>query len=362
MRRRGPRSESRCASASRSPPRLRCAARSSDARSTDAHYLGNLCREQHRYAEAVIAYEGALALVPSHPSILNNLGLALEGADQPDRARQCYRDALLAQPRHRQALGNLAHLLTRQREYPEALRHCEAYLATFPDPDPTVLVDHGICLQHHLHDPARAEASYRRAAALAPDDATSLLNLGALLMERDDCEEAVAVLARAVAIDPQQLNALTLLALPVSTFARGTDSRRCTQIAGRLERGAGEHGPANPFALLSMPVPASAQLRAEGWARFWSPAQPSAPPSVPGGARAGAQAPTRLSVVGLSQPRDRILLSEVWERHDRTRFETAAYSIRPARRHAAAEADRSRIRPLRRRVRRASRANGAAHP
>lgn len=304
-----------------------------DARSVDAHFhLGNLCREQRRYAEAVIAYEGALALVPSHPSILNNLGLALEGADQPDRARQCYRDALLAQPRHRQALGNLAHLLTRQREYQEALRHCEAYLAAFPDPDPTVLVDHGICLQHHLHDPARAEASYRRAAALAPDDATSLLNLGALLIERDDCDKAATVLARAVAIDPQQLSALTLLALSRQHLCAWDGLAALhAQIAERLERDATGHGPANPFALLSMPIPASAQRSAaEGWARLWSPAQPSAPPERSVAARARGRK-LRLGYLSSDFRSHAIafLLNEVWERHDRMRFETAAYSIGP---------------------------------
>ena len=64
-----------------------------------------------------------------------------------------------------------------------------------------MLVDHGICLQYHLHDATGAEASYRRAAALAPDDATCLLNLGSLSIERDDYDQASAVLSRAVAVD-----------------------------------------------------------------------------------------------------------------------------------------------------------------
>jgi Tfp pilus assembly protein PilF len=58
-----------------------------DARSVDANFhLGNLYREQRRYGESGSAYERALALVSGHASIPNNLGLALEGAGESDRA------------------------------------------------------------------------------------------------------------------------------------------------------------------------------------------------------------------------------------------------------------------------------------
>ncbi|TMH55592.1 MAG: tetratricopeptide repeat protein, partial [Betaproteobacteria bacterium] len=39
-------------------------------------HLGNLHREQQRYAEAITAYENALVAAPENPSVRNNLGLA----------------------------------------------------------------------------------------------------------------------------------------------------------------------------------------------------------------------------------------------------------------------------------------------
>ena len=75
------------------------AAAERDPRNADAWFhLGNLHREQQRFAAAVAAYESATALAPSHPGLHNNLGLALEGAGHPERAAAAYRTALAAQP------------------------------------------------------------------------------------------------------------------------------------------------------------------------------------------------------------------------------------------------------------------------
>ena len=302
-----------------------------DARFVDAHFhLGNLQREQRRYAEAVIAYETALKLAPGHSSILNNLGLAQEGAGEPGRAEACYRDVVRAHPQHRQALRNLAHLLCRNGQYEEALQRCEETLRAFPDADPTVLVDHGICLQQHLHDHGRAEASYRRALALAPDDEASLVNLGSLLIECGEYDQAAKVLARAVAVDARPLYVSTLLALAHQHLCEwnGLDVLHA-RVAERIEAAAPEDCLANPFAMLSMPVSASLQQRAaEGWARHWWPVRA---PTTPHGSYAARSNHRKLRLGYLSSDFRghpiAFLLNEVWERHDRAQFETTAYSI-----------------------------------
>ncbi len=145
-----------------------------DPNDPDARFqFGNLYRDQRRYAEAITAYEAALAVAPAHPALLNNLGLALEGAGETDRAAAAYRASLTAQPAHRQSLGNLAHLLCRLGQYAEAATLCEEYLRRFADADATIWVDRGIC-QHHAHDYIAAETSFERAHALAPGDALIL--------------------------------------------------------------------------------------------------------------------------------------------------------------------------------------------
>src|SRR6202166_2669849 len=123
-----------------------------DPRDADARFhLGNLYREQERFGAAIAEYEKALLLAPGHPSLLNNLALALEGTGNVDRAMTIYQALLSSQPLHRQALVNLAHLLCRGRRYAAASDLCERYLRQFPEGDVNVLVDYGIC-QHHARD------------------------------------------------------------------------------------------------------------------------------------------------------------------------------------------------------------------
>ena len=302
-----------------------------DPRFVDAHFhLGNLRREQRRFADAVHAYEQALLLVPGHASLLNNLGLALEGSGEHPRAETCYREALRGQPDHRQAMGNLAHLLCRNREYAEALRYCDQYLSTFADADATVWVDHGICVLHHLHDERRAEASFRRAVLLAPDDAPSRVNLGSALIDRGDFVAAADVLARAVDPGPLWLFASSLLALSRQHLCAwdGLGALHA-QIAERIAQSAPAECLANPLATLSMPIPAPGQRRvAEAWSHFLLPSPP--PARTPPVARRRAPR-LRLGYVSSDFRNHAIsyLLCEVWERHDRTRFETTAYCIGP---------------------------------
>src|SRR5262249_7054625 len=157
-------------------------------------------REQGRYADAIAAYESALAVAPSHPSLLNNLGLALQGDGQGERAAAAYRAALAVEPGHRQALANLAHLLCNLRRYPEAAALCAEFVRRYPEGDATILIDWGIC-QHHAHAYDEAEASFRRALALAPGDALILTNFGSVLVDRGDFERADEALTQALERD-----------------------------------------------------------------------------------------------------------------------------------------------------------------
>lgn len=302
-----------------------------DPRFVDAHFhLGNLRREQRRFAEAANAYEQALLLAPGHASLLNNLGLALEGSGAHARAETCYREALRGQPDHQQAMGNLAHLLCRNREYAEALRYCDLYLSTFADADATVWVDHGICVLHHLHDDRRAEASFRRAVLLAPDDAPSLVNLGSALIDRGEFVAAADVLARAVDRGSMWLYASSLLALSRQHLCAWDDLDVLhARIAEWIAQSAPAECLANPLATLSMPIPPSGQRRvAEAWTRFSLPSPPPAP-IAPAARRRPPK--LRLGYVSSDFRNHAIayLLCEVWERHDRTRFETTAYCIGP---------------------------------
>jgi predicted O-linked N-acetylglucosamine transferase (SPINDLY family) len=308
------------------------AAAERDPRNANAWFhLGNLHREQQRFAAAVAAYESATALAPSHAGLHNNLGLALEGAGDPERAAAAYRAALAAQPGHRQALGNLAHLLCRLHRYTEAARLCEDYLRRHADADATVWTDHGICAQH-VRDLDTARTSLERARRLAPNDALILVNLGSVQVARGDYETAQKVLAQATALEPSLLYASSLLAYCQAQLGNWTGlSARHESIRRALE--AGSDQPLNAFAALALPLSAALQLRvARRWARDLAPPAPLARPGP--GIRRGAT--LRLGYVSsdFRTHATAALLCEVWERHDRGRLTTHAYCVTP-REHSA---------------------------
>ncbi|MGH8714188.1 MAG: tetratricopeptide repeat protein, partial [Casimicrobiaceae bacterium] len=297
-----------------------------DPREADAHFhLGNLLREQRRPDAAIEAYEQALALAPDHPSLLNNYGLALGAAGAADRAQAAYRRVLASHPEHPQALRNLAHSLCAGRQYRDAAAFCAQYLRLYPDTDPAVWVDQGIC-QHASGGDAAAEASFRRALALAPGDAVAATNLGSALIDRGDFAAAEPLLREAAANDPAFLYAASLLAYCRQHLCAwdGLDALHARVVHGIEED---DGALVNAFAALSVPMSAANQLRAaRRWAQSLAPPVPVAAPA-PGPRRS----PLRLGYLSSDFRTHAVafLATEVWERHDRVRFETHAYSTAP---------------------------------
>jgi protein O-GlcNAc transferase len=300
--------------------------------------LGNLFRRVGRIADAIAAYEQALVVAPRHAGIHNNLGLALDAAGDSARAVAQWRDALAIDPAHRQAAGNLVHALARDRHYREAAAAFERHLRDRPDVDATLWVDYGIC-RHHLLDDAGAEASFGKALATAPDDPLVLVNLGSLLAENGDHARAETALARACAADPANLYATSLLASSRQHLCQwGGLEDLHARIRALAARGGADGAPAggdgalaNPFTLLSMPVPPATQLViARRWARSLLPGRVAPPPArVPRTRRPGDR--LRLGYVSADFRTHALafLATEVWERHDRNRFATCAYSTGP---------------------------------
>jgi predicted O-linked N-acetylglucosamine transferase (SPINDLY family) len=289
-------------------------------------HLGNLHREQQRYTEAIAAYETAAVAAPENPSVHTNLGLALEGAGDPLRAEVEYRAVLARAPGHRQSLGNLAHLLCKLRRYPEAASLCADYLRRFADADATVWIDHGICL-HRAGDYDGAEASFARAVALAPDDPIALTNLGSVLVDREDFERAEAILAQAVARDTSRPYPTSLLAHCRAQLC-AWDGLEALHDALRHAIDADSDDAINAFATLSMPLSPEQQLRvARRWAQDLAPAAPGTPASA--AARRGGTLCVGYVSSDFRTHATSSLLAEVWERHDRTRIATTAYSIGP---------------------------------
>ncbi|MFI4888098.1 MAG: tetratricopeptide repeat protein [Burkholderiales bacterium] len=286
-------------------------------------HLGNLLREEGRYAEAIALYRAALSRVPDHSSVLNNLGLSLAAVDEHDAAERAYRAVLAREPGHRYAMTNLLHLLCKRQRYREAAGIGDRYLRANTEAPVGFWIDYGIA-RHAQTDFDAAAACFRRAVQLAPRDPAALANLGTVLSDMGKFVDAERAIAAANAAAPHDLRVLALLAHCRAHLCRWLDLEALHAEIAEVLASEPRSG-INPFQALSMPLTAAAQLQnARWWAASVLPALPPAPAIV--GSRGD-----RLRVGYVSSDfREHalaFLATEVWERHDRARFATFGYAI-----------------------------------
>ena len=302
-----------------------------DPPNAEAHFhLGNLYRERNEHRSAIAEYESALGAAPDNASVLNNLGLALEASGERERALDCYRRALAIDPGHTDALGNLANVQFDRNDFSASAKSYDRLFAIRTDLPVATLLRRAIALQksRRLEE---AEASFRDAAARAPDDAQILTNIGSLCVEQARYGDAEAPLARAVELDPANPYALAMLA-----HAR---QHRCewqgigalfAALQRLLDSTTQEHSwGVAPFPLHAMPLPPRTHLRA---ARQWARTFHAGPVLPRPGVRAAPDGRLRVGFVSSDFRSHPVasLLTEVWERIDRGRLETFAYGIMPA--------------------------------
>lgn len=251
----------------------------------------NLLREQGRSEEAIAAYRLVLRLKPGYPAAGRHLGWLLQESGRTEAAIACYR---------------------------EALRH---------DPDdPLIHYNLGNALRAQGRN-EEAAASYREAIRLAPSDADTYNNLGNALRELGQLGEAISCYRHAVALDPGLHHAWGHL-LHQSQYACewGALDMLADKVRALVREVPGAQ--ISPFALLSAPgtTPLEQRRCAENWSA----------------AHYGRYVP-RFALHRQPRPKIRIgylsadfhahatayLMAEVFELHDRDRFEIIAYSYGP---------------------------------
>lgn len=252
--------------------------------------LGNALRATGDYHEAAASYERALALRPGNPGMLNNRGVALLDANRPEAAIGCFEAAIALKADYVEAHVNLANALRRLHRYEAAaaayaaaIRHRPAYAQAH--------ADHGVC----LYDLRRYEAavqSFDRARALDP----------------------------AVDVSSMRLHCLQQLC-----DWRGRE-QELTALAARIER---REPVSNPFLFFALSGSAALQLElAASWAARKCAVEDALPPAP----RRGRHEKIRVGYFSpdfYNHPVS-ILMADIFEMHDRAKFEVSALSYGPA--------------------------------
>jgi predicted O-linked N-acetylglucosamine transferase (SPINDLY family) len=242
-----------------------------------------------RLEEALAAYAHAIELRQDYTDAINNAGIVLLELGRAGEAVELYRRLMERMPAHADACNNLGTALLAEGRVDEARAAFEQALAHKPD-FPEAFCNLGNA-RRELGDLAGAIAAYRDALRLRPDDAGAFSQL-------------IYHLAQACAWDGCEADQEKLLDM----------ARRGIRVP--------------PFYLLSTPASASDQLIcAQHWATSISPPRETVFDHKPCAER------ERIRLGYLSgdfhQHATAQLMAELFECHDRDRFEVFAYCYGP---------------------------------
>lgn len=156
-------------------------------------------------------YERVLALQPRHAEALNNLATIISAEGDDAHAESLLQQAVGLKPDYGEALNNLGILRAQRGDHAGALPAFECAVATDGSRAPW-LNNLGNALVEHFRF-ADALVAYDRALALVPGDAEAWSNRGLALRGLRRPADAIASLRRALEIAPSHVNALSNLAI-----------------------------------------------------------------------------------------------------------------------------------------------------
>ena len=174
------------------------------------HWLGVVEAQRGRHDAAVRLLGRALTVNPRSPRAYSHLGLALVALQRFDEALRSFDNALAIKTDFVEALLNRGITLGDLHRHAEAVESLEGALALEPG-NVAALLNRGVALKH-LERHAEALASFDQAVAIKPDFVAALFCRGNALADAKRHVEALRSYDRALAIEP---------AFTAAMFARG---------------------------------------------------------------------------------------------------------------------------------------------
>jgi predicted O-linked N-acetylglucosamine transferase (SPINDLY family) len=317
---------------------------------------GNTLVQLGRIDDALAAYEKVLVREPAFAPAHYNRGLALVHAGRLEEAITSFDRALAAEPEFASALDSRANALMSLGRFDEALESFERAAKAAPR-SAAMRNNRGYALMK-LRRFGEALESFDKALAIDPKFAGALGNRGNVLMAMNRTEEALKSFDKAIAADPDALDALGNRATAAMTLRRydvavadytkvtardadypyalgnllfsklqNCDWSSFGDLTAQVEAGvrAGKRT-ALPFAFISMSDNAADQLQA---AKSWL-ADVKLPHGAPN-VRKSTHPKIRLGYLSADFHDHPVsaLLAELFEKHDRSRFEVEAFAFGP---------------------------------
>ena len=319
---------------------------------------GVMLHQLGRFDEALASFDRALSIAPRQIATLTNRAITLKELGRIEEALESCDKVLAIEPEHVDALYNMGTLLVERKQFEQALAIFDRALAIKPD-NVLVLNDHGGVLLElkqfeqalvsydrilaldpnhilalnnravaltNLGRVGEAIACYDRALAIDPNSARSHLNRGVTAFNLSRFEEAAEDFEKAFAFAPEHFHALGTAAL---AFRRICDWRRGEKFATALKPALADAKEViAPFAMLGFFDDPELQLQC---ARAYVKQKIRDLPARIEKPKAWRHDKARIAYVSSDFREHAVsyLIAELFERHDRKRFELFGISLGP---------------------------------
>ncbi len=293
-------------------------------RLAEAHNnLGYALQLLGRDKQAIAHYERALAIRPDYAEACNNLGNVLHLLGRDEEAIAHYESALAIRPDYAEAHWNIGNALQALGREEDAVGRYESALAAKPNyADAHRRLADALCA---LKRDEQAIAHYDKALAIRPDHVDALVARGIALRKLDRYDEAMASFEKALSINPENPSAFNELARAADACDWARTAKISRELVARVDAG---KLAINPFTFLGYCSDPALQLAcARAFIRHKVPTLPPRLCKTP----VRRHDKMRIAYVGTGFHNHPMahLTTELFELHDRSRFEVLGVSIGP---------------------------------
>jgi predicted O-linked N-acetylglucosamine transferase (SPINDLY family) len=251
--------------------------------------LGVVYKEQNNFDVAIAHYQKAIALNPQFAGAFLNLGTALKEGNNLEGAIACYQKAIALQPGYAEAYNGLASAFNKQNKLEEAI------------------------------------LTYQKAIALNPHSAEAFSNLGNIFNKQKKLTDAIACYEKALALKPQSAEALGSLFHARQHCCDWTDFQLSQQKVVQAVN-AGQEG-YKPLSFLA--VSDSGQAQKQCALTFAKKNYPTAKQTPQKSNYQHSKICIAYVSADFREHAVSILMAELFELHDKNRFEVFAISLQP---------------------------------
>ena len=286
--------------------------------------LGVALKELNRFEEAVSSFDKAIILEPSYAEAYSNRGAALRRLHLLDAAIASCEQAILLKPGLVEAYSNIGLALQEQKKLDEAILFFDKAIRLKPNYFQAYSNRGNALLELKQFD--SAIASYDKAITLNPNFAEAYYNRGAAYKELKQLDAALDSYDKAFSLKPDHpylagmRQHIKMLICDWANFESNVQVLN-QKITGKFKA-------ASNFTIIALPVSLSAQKQA---AEIWCEDKYSNNSSLGLIIKHSRQSKIRLGYFSADfhNHATAYLMAELFERHDKDKFELIAFSFGP---------------------------------